>query len=105
MTMERKLSFEKGAPDRLIGRVMTADIFADHSWLTVPIENAGGMNSAGARKPALEFSQKRRQRKQSGNVDPDIFCRSNRWKILLNGGDALLAADAAAARNCSEPFR
>lgn len=81
---------------------MAADVFANDLWLAAKIENAGGVNTAGARKLALEFSQKRRQRKQGFDVDPDTFRRSNRRKILSNRGNAFLAANAATARNCSE---
>ena len=83
---------------------MAPDVFANNFRFTAKIENAGSMNSTGARELALEFSQERRQGKQSFDVDPHIFFRNDRREILSDRSNAFFATDAAAARDGSEPF-
>ena len=84
---------------------MAADVFADNFRFAAQIENSGGVNSTSAGEVALVFLQKRRERKQSLDFDPNTSRRIDRWKILSNRGDALFAADSATARNRSVSFR
>src|SRR5260370_21643532 len=104
MSIQRKESVEKRAANRFVHGIMAADVFADNFQFAIDIEDPGGVNSTGARKIALMFSQKLGQRKQCFDVDPD-FCRSDRGKILADGGNAVVSANSAAGCKRSESFR
>ena len=74
---------------------------ADNLRLTIQIENAGRVDSAGSREITLRLSQFSRERKQCVDVDPDR-CRSYWRKVLPDGIDARLAAKPATARDRAE---
>ena len=73
VSFQRDHPIEKCAADRLVDRIMPADVFPHDFCVAAQIENPGGVNPPGARKVALMFLQKRRKRNQYLGLDANVW--------------------------------
>jgi molybdenum cofactor guanylyltransferase len=106
VAVERQTTVEKSAPDRLVDRVVTPNIFADYQRLAVDVENPRGVNSAGPREIPLTASEPIGQSKQHLFGDPSfVGGEINERELLANELDAGFAAEAATAGDCAETLR